>query len=69
MSGSSHMSFQYDKATFCILHKAIEYHFSFFLLETPSTCTLMKILELERVKELLNMAFQVKLSHLEQLEK
>ena len=30
----------------------------FFLLETPSTYTLMKILELERVKELLTMALQ-----------
>ena len=30
----------------------------FFLLVTPSTYTLMKILELERVKEFLTMAFQ-----------
>ena len=30
----------------------------FFFLETPTTYTLMKIVELERVKELLTMAFQ-----------
>ena len=35
-----------------------------FLRETPSTYTLMKILELERVKELLTMTFQCRMSHL-----
>ena len=59
ISGSSHLRFQYGKATFYMLHKATDSHFSFSAGGTKYIYQyLMKIIELEQVKELLSMVFQ-----------